>query len=73
MITDSSLLPHGRFISSSSLGGKIFDSIIKSGKGLAVDFEFDEMVDSLLGEFPVRGWRTYLLIATIVFIMIVLD
>ena len=61
MIKDKSLLPHERFISLSSLGGDIFDSIIKSGEGLAVDYEFDEMVESLLGEFPLRGWRTYLL------------
>jgi len=61
MSKDMSLLPHERFISRSSLGGKLFDSIIKSGKGLAVDYEFDEMVESLFVEFPLRGWRTYLL------------
>jgi len=55
MFKDTSLLPHERFISLSSLGDKIFDSIIKSGKGLAVDCEFDEMVESLLGEFLLRG------------------
>ena len=66
MFKDTSLLPHERFISLSSLGGNIFDSIIKSGKGLAVDFEFDEMLESLLGEFPLRGWRTYLLICLII-------
>ena len=41
MIKDKSLLPHERFISLSSLGGNIFDSIIKSDKGLGVDLEFD--------------------------------
>ena len=61
MIKNTSLLPHERFISLPSLWGKIFDSIIKSGNGLAVDFEFDEMIESLVGEFPLRGWRTYLL------------
>jgi len=61
MFKDTSLLPHDRFMSLSSLGGKIFDSIIKSGKGLAVDYEFDEMAESLLGEFSLRGWQTYLL------------
>ena len=61
-----SLLPHERFISLSSLGGKLFDSIIKSDKGLAVDFEFDEMVENLLDEFPLRGCRTYLLTCLII-------
>ena len=56
MFKDTSFLPHERCISLSSLGSKIFDSIIKSDKGLAVDFEFDEIIDSLLGEFPLRGW-----------------
>ena len=65
MFKNKSLLPHERFISLSSLGRKIFDSIIKSGKGLAVDYEFDEMVESLLGESPLRGWRTYLLTSII--------
>ena len=54
MIKDTSLLPHERLISLSSVGGRIFDSIINSSKGLAVDYEFDEMVESLLGEFPLR-------------------
>ena len=31
---------------------KLFDSIVKSGKGLAVDFDFDKIVESILGEFP---------------------
>ena len=61
MSKDASLLPHERFISLSSLGRKGFDSIIKSGNVLAVDYEFDEMVKSLLDEFPLRGWQTYLL------------
>ena len=52
MFKDKSLLPHERFISLSSRGGKLSDSIIKSGEGLAVDYECDEMVESLLGEFP---------------------
>ena len=51
----SSLL-HERFMSLSSLGVKLFDSIIKSDKGLAVDYELDEIVDSLLDELPLRGW-----------------
>ena len=68
MSTDTSLLPHERFISLSSLDCKLFDSIIKSGKCLAIDFELDEMVDSLLGKFPLRGWRTYLLICLIIYI-----
>ena len=51
MSKDTSLLPHERFISLSRLGGKLFDSIIKSGIDLAVDYEFDEMVESLLDEF----------------------
>ena len=57
MFKDTSLLPHERFIHLPSLGVKIFDSIIKSGKGLAVDFEFefDEMAESILGEFALRG------------------
>ena len=66
MSKDTSLSPHERFISLYSLGGKLCDSIIKSGKGLAVDFEFDEMLESLLGEFPLRGWRTDLLIYLII-------
>ena len=61
MFKDTSLLPHERFISLPSLLGKIFDLIVESGKGLAVDFELYEMVETLLGEFPLRGWRTYLL------------
>ena len=61
MFKDTSFLPHERCISLSSLGSKIFDSIIKSDKGLAVDFEFDKMVESLLDEFPLHDWRTYLL------------
>ena len=60
MFKNKSLLPLERFISLSSLGGKIFDSIIKLCKGLAVDYEFDEMLESLLGKSPLRGWRTYL-------------
>ena len=52
MFKDTSLLTHDIFISLSGLGSKLFDSIIKSGKGLAVDYEFDEMVESLRGEFP---------------------
>ena len=55
MFKNTSILPHERFIHLPSLGVKIFDSIIKSGKGLAVDFEFDEMIKSLLGEFALRG------------------
>ena len=61
MFKDTPLLPHDRFMSLSSIGCKIFDSIIKLCKGLAVDYEFDKIVESLLGEFPLRGWRTYLL------------
>ena len=61
MSKDTSFLPHERFMSLSSLGGKPFDSIIKSRKCLAVDYEFDEMVESLLGELSLRGWTTYLL------------
>ena len=53
---NTSLLPHETLTRLPSLGGKIFESIIKSGKGLAVDFEFDEMVESLLGEFPLHVW-----------------
>ena len=56
MFKDTSLLPYEIFISLPSLGVKTFDSIVKSGKGLSVDFEFDEMVDSLLGEFMLRSW-----------------
>ena len=52
---NTSLSPHDRFISISSLGCKLFDSITKSGRGLAVDYAFDEMVGSLLGEFPLCG------------------
>ena len=52
MSKDTSLLPYERFISLSRLGGKLFDSILKSGMALlAVDYEFDEMVESLLDEF----------------------
>ena len=34
---------------------------MKSDNCLAGDFEFDKMVESLLGEFPLRDWETYLL------------
>ena len=61
MFKNTSLLPHDRLISFPSLGDKSFDLIIKLGKGLAADFEFDEMVESLLGEFELRGCQTYLL------------
>ena len=62
----TSLLLHERFMSLSSLGVKLFDSIIKSDKGLAVDYELDEIVESLLDELPLRGWRTYLLTCLII-------
>ena len=61
MSYDASFLPHKRFISLSSLGVKLFDSILKSGKGLAVDYELDEIVKSQLYEFQLRMWRSYLL------------
>ena len=48
MFKDTSPLPHEIFISFYSLGVKNFDSIIKSDKDLAIDFELDEMVDNLL-------------------------
>ena len=49
MFKDTSLLTHDIFISLSGLGSKLFDSIIMLGKGLAVDYEFDKIVESLLG------------------------
>ena len=47
---------------------KLFDSIVKSGKGLAVDFGFDRIVESIFSEFPLRGWRAYLLACLIMII-----
>ena len=52
MYKDTSLLLHARFISLPRLGGKSFHSIIEWSKGLAVNFDFGEMADSLLDEFP---------------------
>ena len=66
MFKDTSLLPHEILISFYSLGVKNFDSIIKSDKDLAIDFELDEIVESLLGEPPLRGGRAYLLTRIII-------
>ena len=44
-----------------SLGGEIADSIIASNKGIAIDAAYDEMISELLDEFPILGWRIFLL------------
>ena len=61
LLLDTSLLFHERFVSHRSLGGEIADSIISSNKGIAIDAAYDEMISELLDEFPILGWRTYLL------------
>ena len=61
LLLDKSLLFHERFISRRSLDEKITDSIIASNKDISIDPAYDEMISELLDEFPIRGWRTYLL------------
>ena len=61
LLLDKSLLFHDRFISRRSLGEKITYLIIASKKGIYIDAAYDEMISELLDEFPIRGWRTYLL------------
>ena len=61
LLLHKSLVFHEKFISRRSLSGKITDSIIASNKGISIDAAYDEMISELLDEFPIRGWRTYLL------------
>ena len=58
---DRSLLFHERFISRRSLAGNTSDSIIASNKGISIDATYDEMISEMLDEFPIRGWRIFLL------------
>ena len=44
------------------MGDTITDSIIASkNKGLSIDPSYDEMINDLLAELSIRGWRPYLL------------
>ena len=61
LLLDKSLLSYERFISRRSLGGRIADSIIASNKGIYIDADYDEMISELLDDFPILGWRTFLL------------
>ena len=61
LLLDKSLLFHERFISRRSLGEKVADSIIASNKGIYIDAAYDEMISELLDDFPILGWRTFLL------------
>ena len=61
LLLDKSLLFHERFISRRSLGETIADSIIASNKGISINAAYDEMISELLDEFPIRGWRKFLL------------
>ena len=61
LLLDNSLLFHERFISRRSLGDIITHSIIASKKGMYIDPAYDEIISEMLDDFPIRGWRTYLL------------
>ena len=61
LLSDKSLLFHERCISRRSLGGEITYLIIASNIGIAIDAAYDEIISELLDEFPILGWRTYLL------------
>ena len=61
LLSDTSLLIHERFISRKGLGETIVYSIIKCKTGISIDPTYDEMIRELLDEFPILGWRTYLL------------
>ena len=61
LLLDKSLLFHERFISRRSLVVEIADLIIASNKGIAIDPAYHEMISKLLDEFPILGWRIFLL------------
>ena len=61
ILSDKSLLFHERSIRRKGLGEEIADSIISSNKGISIDSVYDAMISDLIDEFPILGWRTYLL------------
>ena len=60
-MTDTSLRINEIFISHKVLGETITYSIIASNTGISIDSAYDEMISELLDEFPILGWRTYIL------------
>ena len=61
LLLDEALLIHERFVSRRSLGENNADSIIASNNGISIDADYDEMISELLDDFPILGWRPFLL------------
>ena len=61
LLLDEALLFHERFVSRRSLGENNADSIIASNNGISIDADYDEMISELLDDFPILGWRPFLL------------
>ena len=61
LLLDEALLFHERFVSRRSLGENNADSIIASNNGISIDTDYDEMISELLDDFPILGWRPFLL------------
>ena len=59
--TNTSLRIQERFIIRKGLGETIAYSIIMCKTGISIDPVYDEMIRELLDEFPILGWRTYIL------------
>ena len=55
LLTDTSL------ISRKGFGKAITYAIIASKIGIYIDPAYDEMIRELLDEFPILGWRSYIL------------
>ena len=60
-LRDTSLLIQERFVSRKGIGETLAYAIIFGRTGISIDPAYDEMISKLLDEFPILGWRTYLL------------
>ena len=60
-LRDTSLKIQERFVSRKGIGETLAYAIIFGKTGISIDPAYDEMISELLDEFPLLGWRTYLL------------
>ena len=60
-LIDTSLSVQERFVSRKGIDEAIAYSVIATKRGISIDPAYDEIISELLDEFPLLGWRTYLL------------
>ena len=60
-LRDTSLLIQERFVSRKGIGETLAYAIIFGRTDISIDPAYDEIISELLDEFPLLGWRTYLL------------